>query len=386
MKISKTLKTWLGIALFLVILLALLFAAQRLLMPKYMSGIPAGALPAEYYRETTDHDVIFVGDCEVYENFSPMTLWEEYGITSYIRGGPEQLIWQSYYTLEDTLRHETPKVVVFNVLSMSLGEPQSEAYNRMNLDGLRLSSTKLDAVRASMTEDETLLSYLFPLLRFHSRWSELSKDDFKYFFKTDPVAHNGYLMRIDVKPKTQLPSKPVLDDYTLPAIGFEYLDKMQALCKDNGIQLILIKSPSEYPYWYEEWDAQVAAWAEQNEVPYLNMLLLSDEIGIDMQTDTYDGGMHLNLSGAEKLSTWFGAYLTENYALEAACQIRDPRRNLLYCTVLSALNHSYWVVGVTVGVSLPPVSTAGVSVDPLPASLDGVSVWELPLSGVVAST
>ena len=43
-------------------------------------------------------------------------------------------------------------------------------------------------------------------------------------------------------------------------------------------------------------------------------------------------------------------------------------------------------VGVTVGVSLPPVSTAGVSVDPLPASLDGVSVWELPLSGVVAST
>ena len=39
----------------------------------------------------------------------------------------------------------------------------------------------------------------------------------------------------------------------------------------------------------------------------------------------------------------------ENYALEAACQIRDPRRNLLYCTVLSALNHSYWVVGITVG-------------------------------------
>ncbi|MBR3404557.1 MAG: SGNH/GDSL hydrolase family protein [Firmicutes bacterium] len=335
MKISKTLKTWLGIALFLVILLALLFAAQRLLMPKYMSGIPEGALPAEYYRETTDHDVIFVGDCEVYENFSPMTLWEEYGITSYIRGGPEQLIWQSYYTLEDTLRHETPKVVVFNVLSMSLGEPQSEAYNRMNLDGLRLSSTKLDAVRASMTEDETLLSYLFPLLRFHSRWSELSKDDFKYFFKADPVAHNGYLMRIDVKPKTQLPSKPVLDDYTLPAIGFEYLDKMQALCKDNGIQLILIKSPSEYPYWYEEWDAQVAAWAEQNEVPYLNMLLLSDEIGIDMQTDTYDGGMHLNLSGAEKLSTWFGAYLTENYALE------DHRSDPIYADVYAAKKAAY---------------------------------------------
>ena len=52
----------------------------------------------------------------------------------------------------------------------------------------------------------------------------------------------------------------------------------------------------------------------------------------------------------------------ENYALEAACQVRDPRRNLLYCTVLSALNHSYWVVGVTVGAVV--VVVLGHVVDP----------------------
>ena len=52
----------------------------------------------------------------------------------------------------------------------------------------------------------------------------------------------------------------------------------------------------------------------------------------------------------------------ENYALEAGCGIRDPGRNLLYCTVLSALNHSYWVVGVTVGAVV--VSVLGHVVDP----------------------
>ena len=36
----------------------------------------------------------------------------------------------------------------------------------------------------------------------------------------------------------------------------------------------------------------------------------------------------------------------ENYALEAACPLRDPAQNLRYCTVLSELNHSYWVAGV----------------------------------------
>ena len=34
----------------------------------------------------------------------------------------------------------------------------------------------------------------------------------------------------------------------------------------------------------------------------------------------------------------------ENYALEVSCPIRDPKR-----MVLSVLNHSYWVVGLTVG-------------------------------------
>ena len=52
----------------------------------------------------------------------------------------------------------------------------------------------------------------------------------------------------------------------------------------------------------------------------------------------------------------------ENYALEAACAIEDPGKNLYYCTVLSALNQSYWVVGLTVGAIV--VTVLGHIVDP----------------------
>ena len=38
-------------------------------------------------------------------------------------------------------------------------------------------------------------------------------------------------------------------------------------------------------------------------------------MGLDMTTDTYDAGMHLNIYGAEKLSVYFGKYLKENYDL-----------------------------------------------------------------------
>ena len=146
--------------------LLLLGLVQALLQPKYMTQSHEGALISEYYREKNpSHDVLFIGDCEVYESFTPPTLWSEYGITSYIRGSAQQLVWQSYYLLEETLRYETPRVVVFNVLALKYGEPQDEAYNRLTLDGMRLSLTKLKSIQASMTEGESFASYLFPILR-----------------------------------------------------------------------------------------------------------------------------------------------------------------------------------------------------------------------------
>ncbi|MFA6309412.1 MAG: SGNH/GDSL hydrolase family protein [Clostridia bacterium] len=299
-----------------VLLIVSLGVLQRLLMPKFMTGIVEGSLVEEYYQEKSKHDVIFVGDCEVYENFSPITLWKNYGITSYIRGSAQQLIWQSYYLLEDTLRFEKPDVVVFNVLSLKYDQPQSEAYNRMSIDGMQLSMAKINNILASMTPKENILDYIFPILRYHSRITSLTADDFKYCFGKDKVSTNGYYMRVDVKPAGVFPTPKKLADYNFGANAMKYLDKMTLLCKQNGIKLILIKAPCLYPYWYKEWDDQVKTYAKKNNLDYINMINLVDKIGIDFKKNTYDAGLHLNLSGAEKLADYFGAYLVRNYALK----------------------------------------------------------------------
>lgn len=310
------------------LILTALFLLQKLLMPKYMSDIVEGAMIQEYYKETTEHEVLFVGDCEVYENFSPITLYEDYGITSYIRGSAQQLTWQSYYLLEDTLRYETPKVVIFNVLALKYNEPQSEAYNRMTLDGMKFSKTKLDAIKASMTEEESIADYLFPILRYHSRWADLSEEDFKYLFHRDKVSHNGYYMRADVKPVEEFPEPDILADYRLGSYAMGYLDKMRLLCEEKGIELILIKSPSLYPHWYEQWDEQMVDYAKKYNLKYFNYAKQTEEIGIDYSVDTYDAGLHLNLSGAEKMSRYFGAYLKENFDLKD--YRKDPEYQKVY--------------------------------------------------------
>lgn len=315
MKQSK--KKWIKITATLLIAIAGLFLLQRLLEPKYVDGVVEGAFVAEYYREPRkDFDVVFVGDCEVYENFSPVALWEDYGINSYIRGSAEQYIWQSYYMLEDTLRYEKPKAVVFNVQSLQFNESQSEAYNRMTLEGMKWSPVKVKAIQASMKEDESFIEYVFPILRYHTRWSELSGTDVKYMFQTKQVSHNGYYMRVDVKPAKDVPTGRALSDYSFGDNAWKYLDMMTKLCEKEGIELLLIKAPSLYPYWYDEYEAQVEDYAAAHDLRCINFLELTDEIGIDYDTDTYDAGLHMNLSGAEKLSGYIGKVLVEDYGIE----------------------------------------------------------------------
>lgn len=303
-----------GIVIFI---LATLFLLQKLLVPKYMTGIVEGAMIAEYYAEEHDHDVVFIGDCEVYENFTPALLWEEYGINSYIRGSAQQLIWQSYYLLEETLRYETPEVVIFNVLSMKYNVPQNEAYNRMTLDGMKWSASKVNSIKASMMADEQFLDYVFPILRYHTRITELTSDDFTYLFHKDKVTFNGYYMRVDVKAAENVPKGRPMADYSFGETAYEYLDKITALCKEKGVQLILIKAPSLYPYWYDQWEIQMEEYAVKNDLVYINFLELIEECGLDFSTDTYDGGLHLNLSGAEKATRWLGEYLSKKTGLES---------------------------------------------------------------------
>lgn len=311
MKVKKIVKWTLSAAA----VVGSLFLLQRLLVPKYVSDVVEGGLIAEYYGEEKDHDVVFIGDCEVYENFSPKVLWEEYGINSYIRGSAQQLIWQSYYLLEDTLRYEKPDVVIFNVLSMQYDKPQREAYNRMTLEGMRWSPSKVKAIRESMTGDEKFLDYVFPILRYHSRWSEIGEEDFQYMFRREQVSHNGYYMRVDVKPAEDVPEGKILADYRFGENAYAWLDRMTKLCEENGIQLILVKAPSLYPYWYEEWEEQMEEYAEENGLLYINFLELTEETGLDFSQDTYDGGLHLNLSGAEKITTYLGEVLREEVGL-----------------------------------------------------------------------
>ena len=316
MEKRKLLKNVLSVLAVLLVFALAVGLASRLLQPKYMTDLVEGSFTSQYYREAGGHDVIFIGDCEVYSNFSPMELYREAGITAYVRGNSQQLIWQSYHILEETFRYETPKVVVWNVNAMRYSEPVSEAYNRLALDKMRWSEEKVKMILASMTEEEQFLSYVFPILRYHARFDELTGEDLTWFFGEKDNTFNGYLMEKGVVPLEKLPRMRPQVDYAFGEICWEYLDKMRTLCEANGTELILIKAPSVYPFWYDEYDTQMEQYAAEHGLVFYNFLDYVEEMGIDYTTDTYDAGLHLNLQGATKLSAFFAELLAQNHGLE----------------------------------------------------------------------
>lgn len=305
------------IAIFLIFIMIFILL-NMLFQPKYATSLVEGSMISEYYDEPKDHEVIFIGDCEVYANFSPMVMYEEEGIKAYVRGSSQQMIWQSYYILKETLKYEVPKVVVLNVNSMRYdknSDKVSESYNRLTIDNMKWSKEKVEIIKESMTEEETFISYVFPILRYHSRYDELTSEDFEYLFKDNQVTYNGFLINKNVKGVTNLPTKRRLANYEFSKECYEYLDKITKLCKENNIKLVLIKAPSLYPYWYEEYDAQIREYAESHDIDYYNLVEEAENIGLDYSQDTYDGGLHLNLQGATKLSKYFAEWLSENYNL-----------------------------------------------------------------------
>lgn len=303
--------------LLIVIIFVILFIFLNILVkPKYKTSLIEGSLISDYYKSNFDHEVIVLGDCEVYANFSPMEMYKKEGIKAYVRGSSQQMLWQSYYILKETLKYEKPKLVVFSVGALRNGEDKiNEAYNRLAIDNMKWSKEKVDIIKSSMTDEESFISYVLPILRYHDRISTLTKEDFNYILKNNTVSYNGFIINKEVKPLENLPIKRKLPSYDFDKRNLEYLDKIVKLCKDNGIKVLLVKAPSLYPYWYDEYEEFISNYAKDKKIDYLNLLNLTDEIGIDFSTDTYDGGLHLNLNGAIKNSNYFASYLKEHYEL-----------------------------------------------------------------------
>ena len=291
------------------VLLTLLFR------PKYIEKNIDGRIMAEYYREKSPVDVIFVGSSTVHSGISPMTLYSEYGMTAYTRSNSSQVVPISYAVIEDSIKRNKPELVVMDVgFIYQADDYVDEGSSRKSMDDFKWSKYKSDCIKAIMDPTENYIDYVFPILRFHSRWNDLSAEDFKYLLYKPTVTYNGQLLQFSEDGVSKEFNPYKLDAGIIATERtMSYMQKIVDTCKANDVQLLFIKLPLIEGNWNADIEKQVADFAKANGVNYINYIEQFDAIGL--RPEMFGDGQHMNSVGAEVFTKHLGNYIINNYSV-----------------------------------------------------------------------
>ena len=288
---KKTIQHILSCALFLAIGACLLQAAAPILLPKWNHvsyGVEYPNAEAIQAEAPNTIDLLFVGNSESFYAFNPMYLWKEYGITSYVCGTGGQHLYSSEEYIQLAFRTQQPKYVVL----------ETDTFYRV-----------FDAAE----ELDNRLERCFPILRYHHRWRYLTEEDFTQlpdYSTRNPLKGLFEIVTVSKSADTKGYRTPTQEIFPFAATQERKVREISRLCKRKNTQLIFVSTPSTVNWTMARHNA-IAALAQELGIPYLDLNLMPQEVPIDWNTDTWDGGDHMNFYGAEKVSAFCGRYFAE---------------------------------------------------------------------------
>jgi hypothetical protein len=265
-----------------------------------------------FYQEPDNSlDFVFIGSSQLYAAIAPNVLFEEFGITSYDFAANEQPMWISYYYMKEALAHQNPKAIVLDVFTMYGNEYEKEGATHINLDDLPWNLNKIQAIQASVPKGERGAFY-FELVKYHDTWNMLDKHKVMSSFWDERNVYRGYSPFVVPHVYAESAPQDVIDQTEREPMGDmakEWLDKMIELTREEGVDLILIKTPNGHADRQKLY-LTVEDYAKEQGIPFLNM------------NTVFDGEAHINIIHAEKVTRYVGEYLTERY--EVTDKRQDP--------------------------------------------------------------
>ena len=335
-----TIKSITRAAVFIVVLVFILYTINGFLMPKYYlsntSWPTTSSYQAFYAMEKNSIDVLFLGSSYCVNSFSPMEIYNQYGIRSFNLGSEQQSIFLSYYWLKEALRFQSPSVIIledFFLRSIHPDEPinMAEGLIRKCLDPMRWSAVKLEAINelCLLDQNQNIKSWIFTNIRFHDRWKELGETDFTI------DSNIIYSQLMGWAPGTEgyrgfepFAYSEAEQPYPLEPLMVEYFKKMVHLCKENGIQLVLVGVPSDAT------DARLScslnAIATENAIDYIEMSEETTWAEIGYLSPKENPVGHGNIWGNSKTSQYIGRLLKDKYHVPSVTDPQYEQKKIKY--------------------------------------------------------
>ena len=275
---------------------------------------------AEFFEQEADYDVFFVGSSRPMNGIFPMELWENRGIVSYNWAQAGHPPPAYYWVMRLALDYKQPKLMVIDCYGMHFDAKTTGVFGLMHIsmDSFPLSLTKLRAVRDLMDdpsmseafnegERRSGFNLLWTFPAFHSRWSQLTGED----FRPQKNLTRGAIANGDLFSGAFVPDDSK-QGMVFDTVGVQYLRRAIEECQSRGIRVLMTFLPL-----FADAEQQAAAVyagqiAAEYGVDYLNFLDLDV---VNYGIDFADSAGHLNTAGARKVTAFLGDYIAEHYGI-----------------------------------------------------------------------
>lgn len=315
---EKKWKKSVSAVVWLLVCILSLMELKNIFVPKWTDDMaPTLTVEGFYAEKRNSLDVIFFGTSQAVYGFSPMELYENTGIKSYVCGTGSQSIVCTYYWVREALKYQHPIVIVLDTMGVIDESILDDGAIHCALDYMRFSPNKVSAVMAvdkNYDFETSPLEYFMPILKYHDRWKELTAQDFSYQFQDKDYFLKGHHVGNSIYADTKAAGITVdhpedvseMQDYQR-----EYLQKIIDYCKKKDVKLVLTKTA--LPVYSEGSHNAVQKIADENGVTFLDYNLSNVWKDADMNYLTdFSDLLHLNINGATKTTRYMGDYLLEN--------------------------------------------------------------------------
>jgi len=287
------------------------------------------------FEEMPDNTVdgIVLGSSVIAHGWVSAVSWEKYGMAVFQFGTSVQPIGSIPGFIEYAQKNHDIKYVVIDIHSlrqqtmMTSVQPSKVQEAYLNIPDIFVRYSMLMDLfdyaermydfygePESNKLDRTSVSMYLPLLSFHNRWVDgLEKADYVAVKNEYLGANDRYTAFLSKDMTPNLKNLDFADTVELDDFQKGELDRLFAYLDESGLEVLFISTPSFKSKWIQRELSSILKYCADNGYNTIDFGTreMLEEVGLDTAVDFSDNG-HVNLAGAEKLTSYICEYLIDN--------------------------------------------------------------------------
>lgn len=316
-----------------VLVFTLVFLSVQRVVTIDTEDMSYGFMRGIYEEKENSLDAVYIGSSDCYAFWSPTLAWKEYGINVCTYTCPRKPLTVTEYMMKEARKTQPDALYIVNI--NTLGEkPTDDVVMHRLLDNMpnsilkwQLAQYLFDSAELSFSQR---LQYYFPIIRYHSRWNQLSVGNLARWVNDKK---NGNVQPAHLKIMRDISSAyhTSSERADISELLKDSLESLLDYCDAEKVKVLFVTVPrAEDKLSDVKKYNTVNDYVSKRGYPVLELNSQVDKIGLDLKSDYYNN-KHLNIHGAIKYTRFLSEYLVENYGF------KDKRNDPSYASWDSAV-------------------------------------------------